>query len=101
MHAEPSKERRFRSPPVGPLREHLVAEIEALALELGEAGEVTASGQVPISARADYLRAREAHRRAAIAWRTAHGRGDLRAVSDALRQCRKALESAFATLDRR
>jgi hypothetical protein len=101
MNPEPPTERRFRRPPVGPLRDHLLAEIHALDLELREASEVTAAGQVPISARADYLRAQDAHRRAAIAWADARGRDELRAVSDALRQCRTALESTRATLGRR
>ena len=101
MSPEPSKERRFRRPHLGPLRDHLLAEIHALDLELREAADVTTAGRVPISARADYLRAHDAHRRATIAWAAARGRRELRAVSDALRQCRAALESTRATLGRR
>jgi hypothetical protein len=85
--------RRFAS-----LREHLPAEIDALALELEEAAEVTASGQVPISARADYLRAHDAYRRAQIAMSLAGERDDLAAVADALRDCRTALEASRALL---
>ena len=85
--------RRFAS-----LREHLVAEIDALALELEEAAEATASGRVPISARADYLRAQDAYRRAQIAMSRAGERDDLSAVADALRDCRTALESSRALL---
>ena len=85
--------RRFAS-----LREHLLAEIDALALELEEAAEATDSGQVPISARADYLRARDAYRRAQIAMSLAGERDDLSGVADALRDCRTALESSRAML---
>jgi hypothetical protein len=85
--------RRFAS-----LREHLLAEIDALAFELEEAAEVTDSGKVPISARADYLRAQDAYRRAQIAMSLA-GEGDnLTAVAEALRDCRTALESSRALL---
>ncbi len=101
MHAEPPKERRFLRPRLGPLRDHLLAEIHALDLELREAAEMTTAEHVPISARVDYLRAQDAHRRAAIAWSAARDRDELRAVSDALRQCRTALESTRATLGRR
>jgi hypothetical protein len=85
--------RRFAS-----LREHLLAEIDALALELEEAAEATGSGKVPISARANYLRAQDAHRRAQIALAIAGDRDDLSAVADALRDCRTALESSRALL---
>jgi hypothetical protein len=81
-----------------PLREHLLAEIDALALELEEAAEATDSGRVPISARADYLRAQDAHRRAQVALTLAGERDDLSAVADALRDCRSALESSRALL---
>jgi hypothetical protein len=89
---------RFRRRRFASLREHLLAEIDALALELEEAAEATASGQVPISARADYLRAQDAYRRARIAMSLAGERGDLTAVADALRDCRTALESSRALL---
>jgi hypothetical protein len=92
-------ERRFR-PQLGSLRDHLLAEIDALAIELDEASAATASGRVPIAARADYLRARDAHHRAAIAWMSATSRENLGAVSDALRTCRIALESSRATMRR-
>jgi hypothetical protein len=86
--------RRFAS-----LREHLLAEIDALALELEEAAETTDSGRVPISARADYLRAQDAYRRAQGAMSLAGERDDLfSAVADALRDCRTALESSRALL---
>jgi hypothetical protein len=85
--------RRFAS-----LREHLLAEIDALALELEEAAEATDSGQVPISARADYLRAQDAYRRAQVALAVADDHGDLSAVAEALRDCRAALESSRALL---
>src|SRR5690349_10536707 len=85
--------RRFAS-----LREHLLAEIDALALELEEASEATDSGQVPISARADYLRAQDAYRRAQTAMSLAGEHDDLTAVAEALRDCRTALESSRALL---
>jgi hypothetical protein len=100
MSHEPPMERRFGRPRLGSRRDHLLAEIDALAIELEEAAEVTATGSVPIAARADYLRARDAHHRAAIAWMGARTRGELTAVSDALRQCRTALESSRALLRR-
>ena len=90
--------RRFGRPRFGARRDHLLAEIDALAIELEEAGEVTSSGNAPISARASYLRARDAHHRAAIAWMAATNPAGLSAVSDALRQCRTALESSRALL---
>ncbi len=100
MNANSPQERRFARPRFGSLRDHLLAEIDALALELEEAGDTTASGRVPIAARADYLRARDAHHRAAIAWMAARTRDDLTIVSDALRQCRTALEASRALLRR-
>jgi hypothetical protein len=81
-----------------PLREHLLAEIDALALELDENAIATGSGRVPIAARADYLRARDAHYRAAIAWTSAIGPDELAVVSEALRDCRTALEASRALL---
>jgi hypothetical protein len=81
--------RRFTS-----LREHLQAEIDALAIEIEEAAEATDSGRVPISARANYLRAEDARRRAEIALAD----DDLSALADALRDCRTALESSRALL---
>jgi hypothetical protein len=99
MQPEPAKQRRFR-PQLASLRDHLLAEIEALAIELREAADATASGDVPIAARADYLRAQDAHRRAVIAWTTARGREQHRAIAETLRQCRTALESSRALLRR-
>jgi hypothetical protein len=94
------KERRFARPRLGSLRDHLLAEIDALALELDEASGATASGRAPIAARADYFRARDAHHRAAIAWMAATNRAELTLVSDALRQTRTALESSRALMRR-
>ena len=91
---------RFGRPRFTTRRDHLLAEIDALALELDVAAEATASGRVPISARADYLRARDAHHRAAIAWMGASSREELTQVSDALRQCRMALDSSRALMKR-
>ena len=93
-----SMERRFARPQFGSLRDHLLADIDALAFELDEASVATTSGRAPIAARADYLRARDAHHRAAIAWMAATDREQLTLVSDALRQCRTALESSRATM---
>ena len=97
MAATPS-EPRFGRRRFASLREHLLAEIDALALELEEATEATESGRVPISARADYLRAQDAYRRALIAMSLAGERDDLSVVADALRDCRTALESSRALL---
>ena len=88
------QERRFARTQSRSLRDHLLAEIDALALELEEAALATSSGSVPIAARADYLRARDAHHRSAIAWMAAKSRDDLTPVSDALRQCRTSLEAS-------
>ena len=98
MNDQSPKERRFGRPRFGSRRDHLLAEIDALAIELEEAGEATSSNRAPISARANYLRAREAHHRAAIAWMGATNPSELTAVSYALRQCRTALESSRAVL---
>ena len=68
MNDQSPRERRFGRPRFGSRRDHLLAEIDALAIELEEAGEATSSSRAPISARANYLRAREAHHLAAIAW---------------------------------
>src|SRR3954470_22493617 len=94
MNPETPREPRIERRRFAPLREHLLAEIDALALELEEADEATASGRAPISARADYLRAQDAHRRAQIAWTVARDREGLTAVAAALRDCRTALEAA-------
>jgi hypothetical protein len=100
MSFESPAGRRFGRPRFLSRRDHLLAEIDALAIELEEAAEATSSGDAPISARADYMRARDAHHRAAIAWMSATGPADLSAVSDALRRCRTALESSRALLRR-
>ena len=100
MSFESSGGRRFARPRFGSRRDHLLAEIDALAIELEEAGEATSSAQAALSARANYLRAREAHHLAAIAWMGATNPAALTAVSDALRQCRTALESSRALLRR-
>jgi hypothetical protein len=98
MSLEFPQEPRFTRTRPGSLRNHLLAEIDALALELEEAAHATGSGRVPIAARADYLRARDAHHRSAIAWMAATNRDDLTRVSDALRQCRTSLEASRAML---
>ena len=98
-HGTPNQT-RFARPRFVSRRDHLLAEIDALALELEEAGEATATGAAPISARADYLRARDAHHRAAIAWMGATSQDELTLVSDALRQCRISLESSRALMRR-
>jgi hypothetical protein len=98
MMAEIPSRPRFGGRRFASLREHLLAEIDALALELEEAAEATDSGRVPISARADYLRAQDAHRRAQSAWTAAGTRGELTAVAEALRDCRTALESSRAVM---
>jgi len=100
MSHDTPNQSRFGRPRFISRRDHLLAEIDALALELEEAGEATASGRAPISARADYLRARDAHHRAAIAWMGATTREELTIVSDALRQCRMALDSSRALMKR-
>jgi hypothetical protein len=100
MSHDTANPRRFGRPRFLSRRDHLLADIDALAIELEEAGEATAGGRAPISARADYFRAREAHHRAAIAWMTALTREQLSLVSEALRECRIALESS-RTLMRR
>ena len=87
--------RRFAS-----RRDHLLAEIDALAIELEEAGEATDTGDAPISARADYLRARDAHHRAATAWMAASDSTGLTVVSSALSRCRTALEASRTLLRR-
>ena len=99
MQPARAQQRRFR-PQLASLRDHLLAEIEALAIELREAADATARANVPIAARADYLRAQNAHRRAVIAWTTARGRDEHRAIAETLRQCRTALEASRALLRR-
>src|SRR6476619_5265323 len=98
MTTETSPRPHVGRPRFASLREHLLAEVDALALELEEAAEATDSGQVSISARADYLRAQDAHRRARITLAAAGERDDRSPVADALRECRTALESSRALL---
>ena len=57
-----------------PLRNHLLDQIDELALELRAAAPATSRGQVPLAARADYLRAEDAHRRAVLDATRALGR---------------------------
>ena len=71
--------------------EDLLDVIDALKAELDEAARATGTDQAPIAARADYLRARDAYRRAVIGWSKASGEDRLDAVTDALEQCRAAL----------
>jgi hypothetical protein len=84
-----------------PLRNHLLDQIDELALELRAAGEATSGGCVPLAARADYLRAEDAHRRAVLAYAGAWGSAELTRVADALTQCRAALDASRAMLERR
>ena len=98
MTPETPSGRRIGPRRFAPQREHLLAEIEALAIELDESAAATASGRVPIAARADYLRARDAHHRAAIMWVGSVTSEQLALVADALRTCRAALESSRAAL---
>jgi hypothetical protein len=99
MNPDAHKGRRFESTQPHTPREELLDEIDALAIELTAAGEATASGHVPIAARADYLRAQAAHRRAVINWAIAREE-QLSAVRDALEECRGALESTRERLRR-
>ena len=74
-------------------------EIEGLALELVEVAQAIASDYVPIAARADYLHAQDAHRRAVAAWALTNGQHhQLEAVRDALAECRGALDSTRVRL---
>jgi hypothetical protein len=71
-------------------------EIAELGRELAQAAAAATSEHVPISARAHYLRAQDAHRRAV----SAHGEQQPDAVHDALVECRSALEAMRARLQR-
>ena len=85
----------------GSPKEDLLRAIDLLARELRDAATATGSGQVPISARADYLRAQAAHSRAMTAWTVASGQQQqLGAVRDAVAECRRALEATRARLGR-
>ena len=91
-------ERRRLSPPrFVTRRDHLLAEIHALAIELDGAAADTDSGRVSLSARADYLRARRDHHRAAMMWMSSTDTKQLALVTEALRACRAALESSRST----
>ena len=92
---------RFIRRSLEPQRTYLLDEIDTLALELREARQATAGGRVPLAARADYLRAHDAHRRAVIAFAAVIDAGELHSVADALGQCRAALESSRVRLERR
>jgi hypothetical protein len=98
MSDESPRPRRLQPPRFVTRRDHLLAEIEALAIELDEASGATASGHAPVAARADYLRARQAHHRAAMMWISSIDQEQLALVSEALRTCRTALESSRAAL---
>jgi hypothetical protein len=92
------QQRRFARQLSPTRRDHMLAEIDALALELDELAAATASGSVSFAARADYLRARDAHHRATVAWMAATSAEDLMPASDALRRCRVALEASRAVM---
>jgi hypothetical protein len=83
------------------LRNHLLDQIDELALELRAAAQATSRGHVPLAARADYLRAEDAHRRAVLTYAGAWGAAELTAVADALGQCRAALDASRALLEQR
>jgi hypothetical protein len=72
-------------------RDGLLGVIDALKADLDRAAEATGTDHAPIAARADYLRARDAYRRAVVAWSKASGDDRLNAVTGALEQCRAAL----------
>jgi hypothetical protein len=96
MTPENSSGRRIGPRRFTPLREHLLAEIEALAIELDESAAATGAGRAPLAARADHFRARDAHHRAAMMWMSSVTSEQLGLVTDALRTCRAALESSRA-----
>jgi hypothetical protein len=98
MSDESSRPRRLQPRRFVTRRDHLLAEIDALAIELEDASDATSSGHAPVAARADYMRARQAHHRAAMMWISSTGPEQLALVSDALRTCRAALESSRAAL---
>lgn len=96
MSSEAPITRRFGASP----NEDLLDEIDSLGLELNEAAEATGSGRVPISARADFLRAQAAHQRAVVIWTAASAEHQLTAVREALELCRDALASMRERLRR-
>jgi hypothetical protein len=79
---------------------HCEALLDSLRADLVEVAEATGSDHVPIAARADYLRARDAYRRAVIAWAGASGEQQLDTVRELLEQCRAALASSRGRLRR-
>jgi hypothetical protein len=81
-------------------QEDLLETFDALALQLSETGELTSSGRVPISARAEYLRAEAAHLSALATWASAGGEKQFEVVREALEQCRSALDASRAKLRR-
>jgi hypothetical protein len=72
-------------------REGLLGVVDALKADLDRAAEATGTDHAPIAARADYLRARDAYRRAVVAWSQTSGDDRLDPVTGALEQCRAAL----------
>jgi hypothetical protein len=78
----------------------LLETFDTLARQLSEACELTSSGRVPISARAEYLRAEAAHLSALATWAAAGGEEQFDVVRDALAQCRRALDASRAKLRR-
>jgi hypothetical protein len=97
MSDDTSERRRLSPPRFVTRRDHLLAEIHALAIELDGASADTESGRAPLAARAEYLRARRDHHRAAMMWMNSTEAEQLTLVSEALRTCRAALESSRAT----
>jgi hypothetical protein len=81
-------------------QEDLLETFDTLALQLSETGELTSSGRVPISARAEYLRAEAAHLSALATWASAGGEEQFEVVREALEQCRRALDASRAKLRR-
>jgi hypothetical protein len=80
-------QRRFDRAP----QHDLLELIETVAGLLSEAREATASGPVSIAARADYLHAQPAHRRALATWSWAGDEDQIDVVHDALEHARSVL----------
>jgi hypothetical protein len=76
------------------------AVLDSLRADLAQVAQATGSDHVPIAARADYLRARDAYRRAVIAWAGASGEQELDTVRELVERCRSALEASRARLRR-
>ncbi|MEO8688375.1 MAG: hypothetical protein ABI611_09155 [Solirubrobacteraceae bacterium] len=96
MSSDAPSTRRFAPSP----KEDLVHEIDRLGVELDQAAGATGSGRVPISARADFLRAQAAHQRAVVIWTAAGAEHQLTAAREALELCRDALGSMRERLRR-